>query len=324
MGDVNTAVMEKVLAIGGQQFMGYMAEKLQGPSEVHLESDSRCNARCVMCPREGMERYQGPMARKLFDRAVDQVKAFPTVELLHFHLNGEPLLLGADELVRRLDYARRWLQRPRLLFFTNASLLDEYFTHALLDSALDEIAFSVDGGDKLSYERVRVGLQWEKVIGNIKFFVEENIKRGRRIKTHAFIVPQKGNEGTIEAFHTLFRDMGVDDVGGSGVQNIGGLVDSKALKLKEQYDKGDKRMPCWRIFVDIDVLADGRVPVCCQDVRGLHILGDIKKQTLEAIWHGEAMANVRLSHLGRLQEQIEFCSACDYMESFVAPEWWPR
>ena len=202
---VNEEVMNKVWAIGGQQFTDYMAEKLRGPSELHLESDSRCNARCVMCPREGMTRFQGPMSDVIFEKSVEGALAFPSIELLHFHLNGEPLLLGVKLLVRRLRFARAWLKRPRLLFFTNASLLDEYATKALLDSPLNEICFSVDGGTKEAYERVRVGLQWEQVIGNIKFFMEQNIKQGKRIKTHAFIVPQKGNAGTIDLFHDLFR-----------------------------------------------------------------------------------------------------------------------
>ncbi|MBT6053164.1 MAG: hypothetical protein HOG49_40715, partial [Candidatus Scalindua sp.] len=55
----------------------YLTKALAFPAEIHLESNSGCNARCVMCPRDGMERYQGDMSRELFIKAIDECGEHP-------------------------------------------------------------------------------------------------------------------------------------------------------------------------------------------------------------------------------------------------------
>ena len=84
----------------------YLTKALAFPAEIHLESNSGCNARCVMCPRDGMERYQGDMSRELFIKAIDECGEHPEMTYIHFHMSGEPLLLDIDELCWRINYAR--------------------------------------------------------------------------------------------------------------------------------------------------------------------------------------------------------------------------
>uniref|UniRef100_A0A6M3L1Q5 Putative radical SAM superfamily protein n=1 Tax=viral metagenome TaxID=1070528 RepID=A0A6M3L1Q5_9ZZZZ len=302
----------------------YITAKMIRPDEVHLESSSRCNADCIMCPREGMKRFKGEMSKAIFLKVVDGLQESPPV-ILHFHLNGEPMMMKTAELVSRMNHAKEKLPGTRMLFFTNASLLDEEATLRLLDSALNEICFSFDGGTKEDYEAIRRGLSFDKVFANIEHFQKENIKRGKKIRTHAFIVPQQRNATSIDRFHALFNSLAIDDVGGSGVQNIGGRIDAESLKVKNlQYNKGSIKAPCWRVFQDIDVMADGKVPVCCQDVHGDFILADAKKQNILDIWRGNALNDVRVMHLLGKQSELPFCKGCDFMIGFVAPEWWPR
>ena len=74
-------------------------------------------------------------------------------------------------------------------------------------------------------------------------------------------------------------------------------------------------------------MADGRACVCCQDVRGDFVVGDLKTQTLKEIWE-VGMGNVKKEHLAFNQEKLPLCDKCDYMESFCMDEdlksWWPQ
>jgi MoaA/NifB/PqqE/SkfB family radical SAM enzyme len=309
----------------------FVASSFLQPKEIHLESSSRCNGACITCPRQGMTRYQGEMSRVIFLKVVDECKEYGWVlDYFHFHLNGEPLYLDIDELCWRINYAKEHLPKrneyPIICFFTNASLLTEEKSRKLLASPLDKIVFSVDGGTKEAFEKMRPGLKWEEVVGNITKFMEVRKEVGSKIPTQTAFIPCWENKDSLLSYYKLFNSLGIDDVGGSGVNNIGGLIDSKAMRLPEQYTKGHKKNPCWRVFIDLSICADGKAVVCCQDVRGKCVIGDANKETVKQIWQ-YGMEQVRQIHLRMEQEQIEFCKDCDYMESFCISEdmqkWWP-
>ncbi len=309
-----------------QELKDYVELSKKQPKELHFESSSRCNARCITCPREGMTRYQGEMSHNLFVKGIQEASdAAWVLDYVHFHLNGEPLYLPIDDLVWRINYARESLRgNPVLCFFTNASLLTEEVTEVLLASKLDKIVFSVDGGNKYDFEKNRVGLNWEQVIGNIRYFMRRKFESGSKISTQTAFIPTWENRNSLPEYYKVFQGMGIEDVGGSGVNNIGGHIDSKKLRLPTQYTKGNIKSPCWRIFLDLSICADGKAVICCQDVRGECVVGDLNTQTLPEIWNGEVFSNIRKVHLEMQQEQISFCANCDYMECFVSPEWWPK
>lgn len=298
----------------------YLKMALAFPQEIHLESSSKCNARCIMCPRDGMERYQGDMSRELFLKAVHECEG-SNLKYIHFHLNGEPLMMDIDELCWRIKYARKLNpeeyiegKTTGLVFFTNGSLLTKERIEKILDSGLDILVISIDGGNKEDYERVRVGLKFETVVENVKNLVEMRNKSGVKMKLQTAIVPQKANEKTINLYHRIFNEIGVDDVGGSGVQNIGGLIDSESMILKDLQTKvGDINAPCWRVFLDLSITASGKATVCCQDVRAMEIIGDLNTQTLKEIWHGERIMNIRQKFAEGRKAEIPFCAKCDYM-----------
>ena len=306
----------------------YLTKALAFPAEIHLESNSGCNARCVMCPRDGMERYQGDMSRELFIKAIDECGEHPEMTYIHFHMSGEPLLLDIDELCWRINYAReknpqefrghydfqrKEFKTPSLCFFTNGSLLTEDKIEKLLKTPLDIIVISIDGGTKEDYEKIRVGLKFETVVENVRKLVELRNKMGSDMKIQTAIVPQKANENSVGLYHKLFREMGVDDVGGSGVQNIGGLVDSESMILDTQYMGGDINSPCWRVFLDLSVTADGKAVVCCQDVRAMEVVGDLNTQSIKEIWQRGRMMDIRNMFAVGRKDDIPFCANCDSM-----------
>lgn len=307
----------------------YLTRALEFPQEIHLESHSGCNANCTICPRDGMTRYKGDMPRKIFEKAV-MWHGEQNMSYIHFHLNGEPLLMDIDELCDRINFTRVWnpivdkvRMTPKLCFFTNGSLLDEVKAGQILNSQLDIIVISIDGGNKRDYENIRKGLTWETVVENVRFLVNLRNETLSKLWIQTAIIPQMANKGSLDKYFALFKSMGVDDVGGSGVQNIGGLIDSESMIIKgNQYDKGNVNAPCWRVFLDLSVMADGRCVVCCQDVRGMEVVGDLNTQSIMDVWHGDRMTEIRDNFVHGRKRKIPFCRNCDYMRSMVSPDFW--
>jgi MoaA/NifB/PqqE/SkfB family radical SAM enzyme len=68
-----------------------------------------------------------------------------------------------------------------------------------------------------------------------------------------------------------------------------------------------KRFPCWHLKRDLNVLIDGRVPFCREDVGCRYLLGNLFEEELAEIWaRGEPYY---LAHLA--QEYPELCRPCD-------------
>jgi len=303
------------------KLLDYLEDTLKFPLEIHLESSSRCNSHCITCPRDKMMRELGELDRSLFKKAVEETANYK-MDFIHLHLNGEPLFLDVDDLVWRINYAKKLNPDATVDFSTNASLLDEEKANKILTSKLDLIMISVDGGNKEDYEKCRKGLNWDTLIKNVTYLVKRKREFGSCLYIQTGMIPLKQNISSLKEYYKVFQDIGVDHTGGSGVQNIGGLIDSNSMRTYLQYNKGDINSPCWRLFCDLSIFSDGRATVCCQDVVGFLPIGDLHTQSLKEIWQGEVMTSIRDKFIYGKKNEIPFCNRCDFMVSFVAPDYW--
>ncbi|GHT71792.1 hypothetical protein FACS1894110_25400 [Spirochaetia bacterium] len=79
-----------------------------------------------------------------------------------------------------------------------------------------------------------------------------------------------------------------------------------------------QRQPCWHLMRDMPVLLDGTVPLCREDLsalkgEGQQILGNVFKNSLEAIW--ERGAQLYEKHCTKAgvdgPKYPAFCAGCD-------------
>ncbi|GAH63227.1 unnamed protein product, partial [marine sediment metagenome] len=69
---------------------------------------------------------------------------------------------------------------------------------------------------------------------------------------------------------------------------------------------------CRSIFADCIILSDGRVCPCCWDSDGSIIVGDVTREKILDIWHGEAMNNLRELHNSGRRNEVPICSECTF------------
>jgi hypothetical protein len=264
------------------------------PDIVQIESTNLCNAKCVFCPRDEMHRRQGVMAMDLFQKVVDECAALGITHV-RVHNYGEPFL--DRELVEKVRYAKnRGIKEVGMI--SNGSLISEPLARGMIEAGLDAINISVDASGRETFERTRVNLSYDTVIGNIRTLARLRQEAGR---THPKIIlsfVRQGNTADENAFIEEWRGI-ADKIHITDLHNWAGTLNAHS----------DVQFPCYRLWLTFTVLWDGRVSLCCADFDGRHILGDLRTSTLADIWNGPAYQAARRQHLESGGPEI--CRSCD-------------
>ena len=264
------------------------------PDIVQIESTNLCNAKCVFCPRDEMHRRQGVMDMDLFKKVVDECAALGITHV-RVHNYGEPFL--DRQLVDKVRYAKeRGIAEVGMI--SNGSLITEAIARGMIEAGLDAINISVDASGKETFERTRVHLDYDTVIGNIRTLARLRQEMGRRRPKLILSFVRQGNTADEQAFIEEWSQI-ADKVHVTDLHNWAGALNGKS----------DVNFPCYRIWLTFTVLWDGRVSLCCADFDGRHILGDLRTSTIEEIWNSPAYLAVRRQQLE--DGGPEICRSCD-------------
>jgi len=274
------------------------------PFRLWIEPTDHCNLRCVMCPNKDLPKEKkGYMDLALFQKIIDEAASSVfDVHLLH---RGESLL--HPRFFDMADYAREKSVRAKL--HTNGTVLDEKKARRLLDSGLDQISFSFDGYDKETYERIRIGGDFEKTVQNIVRFLE--IKKELRSKKPYTILELinfpdsriKSDSESQKAFLTRFKALPLDKLVIKEYHNWAG--ETGKVQKRKQYS------PCTFLWNALVIFWDGSVLPCSQDFFGYYILGNVKDTSLSEIWNNDKMTHLRQQHIEGTIDEFETCRECD-------------
>lgn len=297
------------------QFIKKTAVKYKAaPNTVVVENTNLCNSACVICPHSIMKRKQGVMGEELFKKIIDEC-ANLSVANVNIHNFGEPLL--DKNFVNKVKYAKS-KGVPWVGTSTNGKLLSKSFSEEIITSGLDGINFSLDAYSKTAYEKIRIGLPFEKVIKNVKEFVRlrNKLSRGKPLVVVDF-VETKFNQGESQKFIEEWKGL-ADKVNITTLHTWGGSFKGQAGEEKFHFQNSKvKRAPCRFLWTDMIINWDGRVSACCQDYEAKMVVGNAATQSLKDIWQGRVLNELRKKHLSGQMNNIKLCSKCDYRSV-----WW--
>lgn len=264
---------------------------------VSIEPSNICNAKCIMCPYQKMTRKKEIMSIDFFKKIVDNCLGYG---IKNFNLNfyNEPFL---DPFIfERIKYLKSKGVRAQL--FSNSSIVD---SEKILESGLDEIIFSLDALKKETYESIRKGLVFEKTINNILNLIKRKRELGlEKPKIKLNFVKQKLNEAELEEFKSFWQNR---------VDKIYISVDDNRNNEVPELSSEEKTLaasPCLRLWSEIIVMSNGKVPLCCRDYDGKIILGDFNFQNLKEIWESNNFKRIRQMHLDFKADKILLCKNC--------------
>jgi MoaA/NifB/PqqE/SkfB family radical SAM enzyme len=267
------------------------------PEELQLEVTAACNLRCRMC----LVRYRPPIDRVHGSLSFDDFRAIvdgnPSLRKLTLQGLGEPLL--APRLFDMIDYATS--RGIEVGFNTNATLLDARRAERLVELGVSWVHVSVDGATAETFEHVRDGATFDKVVANLRGLVATRRRLGaERPRLQLNTVVMRRNVAELPDLVRLAADIGVDrmwvqhlshdfsdaDVGGD-YDAIRAFTDAEALwgspldaaaavarqldldlrlprMADEQEDRPSPDEPgCDWPWRSAFVTADGRVQPCC-------------------------------------------------------------
>lgn len=272
--------------------------KFRFPRTVRIESTNLCNANCTTCTRDIMTRGKDVMDMGLFKKVVDECSA-NKIRTIHLHNFGEPLI--DKGLFEKIRYAKQKHINTRL--FSNLSLLDKEKAGFLIDSGLSRIKISIDGNSRETYEGIRRGLSFDRVVGNINMLITERQRlKAKTPKIGLVFVETEKNRHEKADFIKRWKGR-VDSINISSYHNwAGGLGDSR---------KDSRQLPCLRIWQTFTVLCNGDVALCCMDYDGAVKLGNVKDNTIYEIFNGKKLQKIREAHLKGDFEKIPICKNCE-------------
>jgi sulfatase maturation enzyme AslB (radical SAM superfamily) len=264
------------------------------PEIVQIESTNICNAKCVFCPRDEMQRRQGIMTVDLFRKIVDEC-ADLGITHVRMHNYGEAFM--DRKLVEKVKYAKdKGIKEVGMI--SNGSLITEPVARGMIDGGLDAINISVDAAGKEVFEATRIGLNYDKVIANIERLIRLRAESGKRRPKLILSFVRQNNSADEQAFIEHWRAI-ADKIHITDLHNWAGTLNKES----------DVNYPCYRPWLTFTVLWDGRVSLCCADFDGRTILGNLNTQTIAEVWNGEMYRQVRREHLESGGPDV--CRACD-------------
>lgn len=158
------------------------------PIKMDYEVSSICNFRCTMCLMSELSGNRPPnMTLEDFKRSIDERYGLVEVKLQGL---GEPLL--NKDFFEMVDYVVNkdiWTRTT-----TNASILHVNNTYKkLIDSGIGEIQISLDGATKETFEKIRVGANFEQIKNNIILLNNYAESKDELWKTSCWVMIQSDN-----------------------------------------------------------------------------------------------------------------------------------
>mgnify|MGYP003324804349 CR=1 FL=1 len=88
------------------------------------------------------------------------------------------------------------------------------------------------------------------------------------------------------------------------------------LEAGHRFDGGNLNQVkvCPQIFKSMQINSDGRVIPCCIDWKGINIIGDVNKDSVSEIWHGDKLKQLRTKHLLGKRHDFSPCKGCTMNE----------
>jgi len=283
-------------------------------TSAFIEINNTCNIDCLMCMTSLTTREKGRMSAEVLELAVERVVAAGARDV-ELHTLGDPLAnprLADVFAVLRRHGLRTGLSTNGLLLHRHVDTLVEFV------DVCSSISFSIDGATAPTYEHIRAGGNFDRLIANLNIARDRLVPSGFRLRSS--MVVSRDNVHEVGAYIALLRQY----VSDPRIDLHFGVVNSlspdntyfEATNLFANHTY--RNLPCHMVSGRMPhTLIDGRVSVCSRDYDGSLVVGDIRKDTVMDIMHGERMQALQKAHTAGDVSSYPMCATCFTVDSRV-------
>jgi radical SAM protein with 4Fe4S-binding SPASM domain len=291
---------------------------------VFMDQNNKCNLRCIMCgfsdPRvRSLPKYDMPF--RVFEKIAREV--FPRAKYLALSCLTEPLM--TRDFSRRLDLLKTY-PVPFTEIVTNGTLLTKKIAEKLIEVPVTRIAISIDSAVPETYESIRIGARFKKLMHNIRMLAD--MKEERKSEMPELRINHVISKVNMDEFRTFldfvesihaqaidvrtvipFKNARYQDSGDSafyngvavikeelqgwslktGIEDVGYLrYQAETVNLD---DGSGEVMTCRRPWDSVAIHANGDVVPCMSWAR--QPIGNIAEQHFSDLWDGPAYNAIR-------------------------------
>ena len=254
--------------------------------QLIIETTNICDAHCVICPREQFTSKLRMMDINLFKKIIDDAVQHD-IESIDTCGFGEAFL---DKYMwERFAYVREKLPKAKIFVSTTGFHLDPD-KFELAAKYIDILKLSIYGVTKETYEGFHRGrIRHEVVMRNIHCFLEYIKPLQKKPQTVGLFVSTDENKHEQDDWLKKWEPL-LDEV---SVWKPHNWVDGRSYR---PLDRTKQKTCCRPMNAPLYIHANGIVSPCCWDVHERIPLGDMKTQTIEEVYKGEAYNKLREAH----------------------------
>jgi MoaA/NifB/PqqE/SkfB family radical SAM enzyme len=267
------------------------------PRLVCVETTNHCNAKCSFCPNNALARDKGAMDQALFEKIIEDCREFP-LEAIEPFMQGDPFV--DPDIQARLEHIRRRLPTTKLRLYTNGYGMTPKRIDALMGLGIDHLYVSVNTLDEAKYQKI-MGIKLERTLRNLAYLTDP-VRRHKVADNITFRMTRLDDTTLQEQddFLAYCKDKGVRSFV-VGLFNYKGDING-SLPVP--------RYGCEHVN-RLDILASGKVTLCCMDQDGEHSWGDVNTHSVLEVYRGKIGRRYRELHRTGRRREIEPCDTCN-------------
>lgn len=285
-------------------------ESFYFPKYFEIETVNACNARCIMCTVDEWNKSKADkhmMSEKIFNKFADEIGNYNHwIEQVSLNRDGEPTL---DRNITKKVKTLKDKGIKRVIFSTNAQLLTEELSREILEAGLDTLMISIDGIKKETYEKIRVGLNYEKVLKNTINFIKLRNSLNAKTTLRIRCVEMQENKNELDEWLEFWKKE-IGDGDSAYIMPMHSWGNQLYSENKEKIRYYSNRA-CIAPFSAVTIHVDGTIPLCSHDFNSKHKMGNISSKSIQDIWQNEKFTLYRKHHKFSNRNRIDICQGCD-------------
>ena len=292
---------------------------LETPFMICVDPCSYCNITCQYCvhydikhdkvaaSRFGLQMMSLELAKKI----VDDLSEFQSnIKELAWYGWGEPLLNPSID--KMVEYCRKSGKVDRTAIITNGIALTNDLSDKLIEAGLQRINFSIQGIDADGYLKVcDKRIDFDSFVSQIRYMYEhKDSNLVMYVKIGDSLLKKTEDK---QRFIDIFSEI-CDEI---MIEKIVNVRDDAISNINiEKADRGifgqelKERNVCPMLFFRMFVCPDGTCVSCNADWYREQIIGDVSRESLRDIWHGNKMKQLQRQHLLGKRKDISLCGKC--------------
>lgn len=253
---------------------------------LSIEFSSICNLRCKYCYLDKLERPK-TLDIGVYEKLIKEVSENPGyhIRTMEWPISGEFFVYPHFKEV--IEITKRYMDenphfRPWIILNENLTLMNEERTDLILKSGVvKQLICSIDGHNHETFEDMRPPAKFDVILQRMRWLKRRNEELG--FPVHIQINNGRDERSWGKEFSEEMKE----------ILRMGNSVTqwqpehwNESFNKPQRYYRPAKGF-CSFVFNNVTLTSSGYISKCCMDLRGQTEYADLRKNSLEDIWHSK-------------------------------------